>query len=320
MVKYYRVVMVFVLLLLSCCSFGATQMDKIDKLEKEYILRVKSEAEQFKSALNRNKKSLEKKLKRLKLNYTRRNKRSRVKRINSLLIKLKKGTLDAALNGEEEKEIKEATIPIFNKENVPQKENNIKKIPRIKTKEDLIRMMKKCNPSFFGHYDIQTHNGNITRVSFQHCGIIDIRPLANLKNLKHINLRGNPLSDISPLRRLRKLKNINLDNTFVSDISVLKNTPLESVSIANTPISDLSPLSRKLVYLSLQGCLFIKSMAPVSKMKELRELILPPHFYYFKIKFIKRLKQLQVLDIRWRDNKEKTSTAKFLKEHQGNIE
>jgi hypothetical protein len=47
-------------------------------------------------------------------------------------------------------------------------------------------------------------------------------------------------------------------------------------------------------------------------MKTIKELILPPHFKSLHIDFIKQLKKLEYLDIKWRDEDDKLSKDEFL--------
>ena len=50
---------------------------------------------------------------------------------------------------------------------------------------------------------------------------LDLRPLANLINLKVISLEGNGISDISPLAELKKLQRLDLSRNHISDIHPL---------------------------------------------------------------------------------------------------
>ena len=112
---------------------------------------------------------------------------------------------------------------------------------------------------------------NLTELKMLHLysnnEIEDIRPLANLNKLTHLNLRDNKIkditplsgltqlqtlflnineiSDIMPLAKLVKLHSLYLDNNNISDISVIENFPrLTKLSIKGNPIQDRTPIHK----------------------------------------------------------------------------
>ena len=75
--------------------------------------------------------------------------------------------------------------------------------------------------------------------------IVDVSPIAQLKNLKFLCLLKNyELVKIDTLANLTKLKELDLSYTNVSDLSALQfMTSLEILDLLFTPVSDLSALS-----------------------------------------------------------------------------
>ena len=73
--------------------------------------------------------------------------------------------------------------------------------------------------------------------------VSDITPLANLTELKKLNLRACKISDLSPIAGLTKLTWLGFLNNNVSDISPLAGLiHLIHLDIAINNISDISPL------------------------------------------------------------------------------
>ena len=94
------------------------------------------------------------------------------------------------------------------------------------------------------------------------CWIHDISPLSNL-NLTALNLNGVPAKDLSPIRHLNKLSELYLDGIPITDLSLLKDMPLEVVSLNGTAITDLTELKNKpLREIYLKGTK-VKDLTPV---------------------------------------------------------
>lgn len=75
--------------------------------------------------------------------------------------------------------------------------------------------------------------------------IRDIEALAQLKNLRLLDLSGTEVSDISPIRNLTELVDLNLSGTDVQDLTPLRySIKLQSLSINNTPVQDIFILER----------------------------------------------------------------------------
>ena len=65
------------------------------------------------------------------------------------------------------------------------------------------------------------------------CQIVDISPLANLKQLTNLNLRQNRIFDVSPLAGLTNLRALEVDGNLIADHS-----PLDSLSLEEEFVYD----------------------------------------------------------------------------------
>ncbi len=76
-------------------------------------------------------------------------------------------------------------------------------------------------------------------------GVLDLSPLANLKNLRHLDIYDNAITDISALAALDELETLNAFGTDITDLSPLQNiTALNTIHIQATPVSDVTPLAQ----------------------------------------------------------------------------
>ena len=97
---------------------------------------------------------------------------------------------------------------------------------------------------------------NLTRLTLRRNGVSDISPLANLKNLTILRLGQNEISDVSPLANLKNLGILELRYNEISDISPLTGlTNLKNLNLGANEISDISPLAnlKNLTYLDLRS-------------------------------------------------------------------
>ncbi len=75
------------------------------------------------------------------------------------------------------------------------------------------------------------------------CQISDIRPLANLTRLESLRLHANQIEDITPLTNLTRLTDLWLADNFIADVRPLENLKLlEELRIHRNLIADYSPL------------------------------------------------------------------------------
>ena len=76
------------------------------------------------------------------------------------------------------------------------------------------------------------------------CDIVDIRPLANLTQLTRLNLSGNKITDIKPLANLSQLQRLYLEANDIADIDALATlTQLEYLELHKNRIVDVSSLA-----------------------------------------------------------------------------
>ena len=104
----------------------------------------------------------------------------------------------------------------------------------------------------------------------------DLTPLAGLKNLRWLAIRGTPVSDLTLLARLTGLKELELEYTQVSDLTPLaKLASLEVLFLSNTQVSDITPLAKltSLQELYLDGTP-VSDITPLATLTSLRELYL----------------------------------------------
>ncbi|MBD5088289.1 MAG: leucine-rich repeat domain-containing protein [Clostridiales bacterium] len=72
-------------------------------------------------------------------------------------------------------------------------------------------------------------------------GISDINVVANMKNLKELNISGTQVTDISPLKGLSHLKMVWMYGTPIKNISVLAELPeIEDINALKTKVEDVS--------------------------------------------------------------------------------
>lgn len=124
----------------------------------------------------------------------------------------------------------------------------------------------------------------------------DLSPLAGMP-LESLWLSNSQVDDLSSLRELR-LKNLYLNKCQVSDLSPLKTMPLQVLEIAYTAVTDLTPLQglplvdlglngtkitdltplagSPLARLRLGGCQGVTDVSPLTQIKGLTDLTLPP--------------------------------------------
>lgn len=84
---------------------------------------------------------------------------------------------------------------------------------------------------------------DLVALDLGHHNIVDISPLAKMKNLKVLILGDNYIRDISPLAELKELQYLELFTCRVKDISPLAELPnLIDICIPDNPIQDVTPL------------------------------------------------------------------------------
>jgi internalin A len=104
--------------------------------------------------------------------------------------------------------------------------------------------------------------------------LVDLSPLAGLKNVESLRASINHVTDLKPLQNLTKLDRLDLGRTSVKDLTPLGNlTNLTELQLDDTPVLDIGPLSAcaKLERLSLKNTM-IKDVSALKDMKKLKFL------------------------------------------------
>ena len=117
------------------------------------------------------------------------------------------------------------------------------------TREELLNITELY---IYGNYALEDHEGyqEITNLMVmkddrvKNGGIVSLKDLAKLKNLKIINIAYQNISNPSPLSELEQLEQIDLKHNPIEDISSLAGmVSLRELSLFDTRVSDLSPLT-----------------------------------------------------------------------------
>lgn len=136
---------------------------------------------------------------------------------------------------------------------------------------------------------------SLTELYLSNNRIKDLTPLANLTNLKKLDLSYNQeISDLSPLSKLNNLTELIIYVNKIEDLTPLANlTNLERLSMTANQISDTTPLAKltNLVYLDL-GSNPITNLSGISGLININKLDLRNNTSYYKLKDLSPLSNL----------------------------
>ena len=130
----------------------------------------------------------------------------------------------------------------------------------------------------------QEYSTSLTELDLGELGLTDadILPLAEMTNLRSLDLGGNNISDLSPLAGLTSLRSLQLsDNNEIADLSPLAGlTEMVSLTLpSRSDLSDLSPVAnmKNLRTLKMSGSLGevpsqIEDLTPLSGLTQLEEV------------------------------------------------
>lgn len=104
--------------------------------------------------------------------------------------------------------------------------------------------------------------------------LLTVEPLAELSNLKSLNLSGSAVTDLTPIRNLTGLVELDISNTQVVDLMPLKySDKLQRLVLTNTPVDDISVVEKMPALESLDisgtGVLDISVLGAVMSLKYL---------------------------------------------------
>ena len=124
-------------------------------------------------------------------------------------------------------------------------------------------------------------------------GIVDISPLAGLKELRELRLGGNDLNDIGPITNLRELRDLNLASNQISDIGPLAQlVNLTTLGLNGNELGDIGPLAT-LTNLTLLS-LTLNQIGDIGALAQLRKLTLL-QLGYNRIRDVTPLAQMESL-------------------------
>jgi len=129
----------------------------------------------------------------------------------------------------------------------------------------------------------------------------EIGSLANLVNLKILNMRSCSISDISFIAGCSRLEELNLRNNDITDIIALVNIKtLKELNLRNNDITDITALSglKELVYLNIHSNKNIESIEPIAGLANLQTLIMRNVNAGKEIGSLANLVNLKILNIR----------------------
>jgi Leucine-rich repeat (LRR) protein len=139
---------------------------------------------------------------------------------------------------------------------------------------------------------------NLKSLNLSKTAISDLSPIRNLTELVELDLSDTKIKDLLPLKYSNKLVKLNLNRTDVSDISVVQKMPkLQSLELSAIPVADFLPLAglAELVHLNLESTP-ITSLSPLENLIQLAELNVSATAVQ-EINTLKGLKLLKTLDL-----------------------
>ncbi len=129
--------------------------------------------------------------------------------------------------------------------------------------------------------------------------VVDISPLASLKELQSLDLGRTEVEDLSPLVGLSNLESLDLTRTQVVDLSPLAGLgKLQTLYLGDTGVADLTPLARLYNLQSLYlGGTEVADLSPLKRLRNLQILYLGGT-KVIDLSPLRGLRQLRRLDVR----------------------
>ncbi|MBN1863276.1 MAG: hypothetical protein JW808_00075 [Victivallales bacterium] len=197
--------------------------------------------------------------------------------------------------------------PLPPPETPPVEIKQIRSFKRLKTPNEVHKALKSLNPAYTETGRFVVEEGRIVEANLEYCNLINIAPLAALRDLRELNLGGNPLWDLSPIKNL-KLTGLGIYGTDVRDLEDVKKFKLSWLGMSNTKIKDIAPVAKMpLTHLNIHNCIFIEDISPLKKCTGLRELTLPFQARNMDIEFLKKFKDIEFIDFTWSEKKKPAS-------------
>jgi len=139
---------------------------------------------------------------------------------------------------------------------------------------------------------------NLKSLNLSKTSIDDLNPIRNLTELVELDLSYTKIKDLLPLKYSSKLVKLNLTQTEVADISVIQKMPkLQYLELSAAPVADFLPLASlgELVHLNLEATK-ITSLAPLENLVQLTDLVVSGTPVQ-DLTSLKGLKALKTLDL-----------------------
>ena len=115
---------------------------------------------------------------------------------------------------------------------------------------------------------------NLRMLNLSNTNVEDLTPIRNLTELVELNLSNTPVFDLTPLKYSSRLARLNINNTEIRTVAMLEKMPaMQNLEMQSTHVIDFAPLSSlsALVNLDLKGTQ-IASLAPLQGLEQLMEL------------------------------------------------
>jgi serine/threonine protein kinase/tetratricopeptide (TPR) repeat protein len=126
------------------------------------------------------------------------------------------------------------------------------------------------------------HGMPVSELLIGETSVTDLTPLRGMP-LKHLRLWSTRVGDLTPLMGM-PIASLDICRTKIHDLSPLKGMPLDYLALDATEVTDLSPLrGMPLTFLRLKDCRSLTDLSPLTDVKKLAQLVLPPHFIEFDL-------------------------------------
>ena len=80
----------------------------------------------------------------------------------------------------------------------------------------------------------------IKQIKFNNTRINDISPLADQRDITHLEMNNTHVSDISVITNIAKLERLEIENSQVTNLAAISMLPIHNLNIRGTAVSDLS--------------------------------------------------------------------------------
>lgn len=139
---------------------------------------------------------------------------------------------------------------------------------------------------------------NLKLLDLSKTSITDLTPIRNLTELVELNLSNTKVEDLTPLKYSSKILRLNINHTAVADISVIEKMPaLQNLEMIDTYVNNLTPVSNltTLQHLAIEGAL-ISDLSPIQNLVQLVDLNISATLVN-DLNPLKGFKKLTTLDI-----------------------